>query len=127
MVNPVPPEQQLINDEELAGKIAALVVAGKHMDAIVAFSKLPARIAGVPYVDAANAASLAYATLAAREKDLAARRELLDRATATLPALRGRGRVPPDHRQEMQFAQGVVLLMIESLRVDLERRESLAK
>jgi hypothetical protein len=98
-------------------RIAALVVGGRYDDAITLFQRLPEDIRGVPYVRAANAASLAYAIQAAHEPDLVKREALLNTAIETFPNIsRGRGRTPFDQREELEAAQAVVMMRIEALK-----------
>lgn len=106
-------------------RIAALVVAGRYEDAIAAFSRLPPETCGVSYVRAADAASLAYAILAARESDPTRRDELFDKAIGTFPNITmGRGRTPFDQRQELKAAQAAVEATIMALKAETRMRES---
>ncbi|MFC1462880.1 hypothetical protein ACFLQU_04660 [Verrucomicrobiota bacterium] len=101
-----------------ADHITALVVAGRYEDAISAFLELPPSLNKLSYVRAANAASLACATLGALQKDPARQKAFFEEAVRILPDItKGKYHVPDssDFRAEMDTAQAIVRTTIKHL------------
>ena len=100
-------------------RITALVVAGRYEDAISEFVQLPAGIENISYVRAANATSLACATLASLQDDPGRRKAFFDEATRLLPDItQGKYHIPSSSslRAEMETAQAIVRMTIKHLK-----------
>jgi len=102
-----------------ADHISALVVAGHYEDAISAFLALPPSLNKLSYVRAANAASLACATIGALEKEPARRKAFFTEAERILPDItKGKYMIPAssEFRKEAEAAQAIARMTIKHLR-----------
>lgn len=105
--------------EDPADRIGALVVAGKYDAAVSEFLQLPLGTSDESYIRAANAASLACATIASQQDDPIRRQAWFREADRILPDItRGRYRIPASSklRAEMETAQAIVRTTIKYLK-----------